>query len=144
MKRQAARNLHSAPRTSSAKSFHSFSDSRISFTSKNVGVSIGKSDHEIKLLVGVLKRMEIDRLKVSSKCLNTLPNPKTGEEEEEVVATYDGPLLSHLVGEVTEVGMDEVFYDYTVSSRKSMSHSSKKKQKPPKNAKSSTSARVST
>ena len=124
MKRQAARNLDSAPRTSSAKSFHSFSDSHIPFTSKNVGVSIGKSDHEIKLLVGVLKRMEIYRLKVSPKCLNTLPNPET-EEEEEVVATYDGPLLSHLVGEVTKVRMDEVFYDYTVSSRKSKSHSSK-------------------
>ena len=147
MQRQAARNLDTVPGNLSAKSFLSFSDSRISSSLKNVGCSIGKNDNEINLSVGVLKHMEIDRLKVSPKCNASIPNPET-EEEDEADAKYDGPLISHLVGEVTEVGLDDarpgsMFCDFTASSRKSKSNSSKKKQKPPKKAKSSTPIRVS-
>ena len=96
--------------------------------------------------VGALKHMEIDRLKISSKCNNALPNPET-EDDDEADVKYDDPLISHLVGEVTEVGLDDarpgsMFCDFTVSSRKSKSQSSKKKQKPPKKAKSSTPIRV--
>jgi hypothetical protein len=74
---------------------------------------------------GHLKRMEIDRLKVSPKCNSALPNPET-EEEDEMDAKYDGPLIFHLVGEVTEVGLDDtrsgsMFCDFTASLRKSKS-----------------------
>ena len=92
--------------------------------------------------------MKIDRLMISPKCNASIPNPET-EEEDEADAKYDGPLISHLVGEVMEVGLDDarpgsMFCDFMASSRKSKSHSSKKKQKPPKKAKSSTQTRVST
>ena len=148
MRRQASRNLDSTPGTSPVKSFLSFSDTRINNSLYNVGVSMGKNDNDINLSVGVLKHMEIDRLKVSSKCNTTIPDPET-EDDDEADAKYDGPLISHLVGEVTEVGLDDarpgsMFCDFTASSRKSKSHASKKKQKPPKKAKSSTPIRVST
>ena len=109
---------------------------------------MGKNDNEINLSVGALKHIEIDRLSVSPKCNCTLPNPET-EEDDEADAKYDGPLISHLAGEVTEVGLDDarpgsMFCDFMASSRKSKSHSSKKKQKPPKKAKKSTPTRVST
>ena len=86
--------------------------------------------------------MEIDPLRVSPKCNNALPNPET-EDDDEADAKYDGPLISHLVSEVTEVVLDDArlgskLCDFTASSRKSKSHASKKKQKPPKKAKSST------
>jgi hypothetical protein len=147
MRRQALRNLDPTPGTSSAQSFLSLSDTRITSRLKNVGVSMGKNDNEINLPVGVLKHMEIDRLKVSPKCNTSIPDPET-KEDDEANAKYDGPLISHLVGEVTEVGLDDarhgsMFCDFTTSSWKSKSHS-KKKQKPPKKVKSSTPIRVST
>ena len=145
MCRQASRNLDPTPGTTYVQFFLSFSDTRISTSLKNIGVSLGKMDSEINLSVGVLKHMEIDRLKVSPKCKTTIPDPET-EEDDEADAKYDGPLISHLVGEVTEVGLDDarpgsMFCDFTASSRKSKSNSSKKKQKPPKKA---TPIRVST
>ena len=148
MRLQASRNLDPMTGTSSAQSFLSLSDNHISTSLNKVGVSMGNNDNGINLSVWVLKHMEIDRLKVSPKCKITIPDPET-EEEDEADAKYDGPLISHLVGEVTEVGLDDarpgsMFCDFTVSSRKSKSHSSKKKQKPPKKAKSSTPIRVST
>jgi len=123
--------LDFTPGISSAKSFLSFHDTRISSTLRNVGVSMGKNVNEVSPSVSVLKHMKIDRLKVSPKYPSALPNPETEEEEEEANATYDGLLLSHLVGVVTKVGLDEarpgsMFCDFTASSRKSKSHSSKK------------------
>ena len=148
MRRQAVRNLDPTPGTLSAQSFLSFSDTRINNSLNNVGVFMGKNDKEIKLSVGALKHMEIDRLKVSPKCNNALPNPET-EDDDEADAKYNGPLVSHLVGDITEVGLDDarpgsMFCDFTASLRKSKSQSSKKKQKPPKKAKISTPIRVST
>ena len=109
---------------------------------------MGRNDNDINMSVGALKHMEIDRLKVSPKCNSALPNPEI-EDEDEADAKYDGPLVSHLVGEVTEVGLDDarpgsMFCDFIASLRKSNSHSSKKKQKPPKKAKCSTPTPVST
>ena len=126
---------------------HPFLNTRISSSLKNVGISMGRNDNEINMSVGALKHLQIDRLKVSPNCNSTPPNTKT-KEEDETDAKYDGPLISKLVGEVTEVGLDEarpgsMFCDFIASSRKSKSHSSKKKQKPPKKAKSSTPIRVS-
>ena len=65
--------------------------------------------------------MEIDRVKASSSVLST---PTTQPlDEDEATDIVDGQLLSHLVGEVLEVGLDEtmlgsIFYLQT-SSRKS-------------------------
>ena len=126
----------------------SFSDTRINNCLNNVGVFMGKKDKEVKLSVGALKHMEIDCLKVSPKCNNTLSNPET-EEDDEADAKYDGPLVFHLVGDITEVGLDDarsgsMFCDFTTSLRNSKSQSSKMKQKPPKKVKISTPIRDST
>ena len=96
MRRQAERNLDPPTGTPCNKSFLSFSDSRISSSLNNVGIKIGKNDNDVCISVGVLKHMEIDRLKVSPKCSSPLPYPET--EEEEPAAAYDGAVLFHLVG----------------------------------------------
>ena len=49
--------------------------------------------------------MEYDRLKVYP-CANSR-SVTTPLDDEEANATIDGQLLSHLVGEMTEVGLDE-------------------------------------
>jgi len=89
--------------------------------------------------------VEIDHLKVSPKFLS---KPMTALlDDEEADATYDGQLLSHLVGEVSEVDLDETrlgsIYDLTASSRKSKSTSLKKGKKPAKRAKISKNPNVS-
>ena len=67
-------------------------------------------------------------------------------DEEEVDARYDGQLLTHLVGDVSEVGLDdallEPFLDLTASGRKSKS-SKKNNNKPPKRARVTTTTNVS-
>jgi len=81
--------------------------------------------------------VEYDRLKVypgaSSRSVTT------PLDDEEANATIDGQLLSHLVGEMTEVGMDEVelgsIYDLHASGRKSKSAKDKKNKKMRKTAK---------
>ena len=76
--------------------------------------------------------MEVDRLKVTphASCLPLSPSL----DEEELHATVDGQLLSHLIGEVLEVGFEEPglssFCELTTSGRKS-------KAKLPKNNKKS-------
>ena len=59
-------------------------------------------------------------------------------DEEEANATTDGQLLSHLVGEVSEVGLDvgSSLFGLKVSGRKSKSSSNKKPQKKSKLSKS--------
>ena len=83
--------------------------------------------------------MEFDRPAV-------IPNASTMSDttyldEEEANATADGQLLSHLVGVVSEVGLDEdelsSLYELKASGRKSRSSSNRKSQKPRKRAKSS-------
>ena len=77
-----------------------------------------------------MKHMEYDRLKVypgaSSRSVTT------PLDDEEANATIDGQLLSHLVGEMTEVGMDEVelgsIYDLHASGPKSKYKSAKNKK----------------
>ena len=81
--------------------------------------------------------MEYDRLKVypgaSSRSVTT------PLDDEEVNATIDEQLLSHLVGDMMEVGMNEVelgsIYDLHASERKSKAAKDKKNQKMRKVAK---------
>ena len=71
--------------------------------------------------------MEFDRLTVIPKVSNGLSC--TYLDEEEANATTDGQLLSHLIGEVSEIGLDEdglcSLYELKASGRKSKSPSSK-------------------
>ena len=94
-------------------------------------MNLGRNENEIVVSTNALKHMEYDRLKVypgASSSSVTAPL-----DDEEVNATIDGQLLSHLVGEVTEVGMDEdelgSIYDLHASGRTSKSVKVKKNKK---------------
>ena len=80
--------------------------------------------------------MEFDRLTVIPKVSTSLS--ATYLDEEEANATSDGQLLSHLVGEVSEVGLDVdgPLYELKASCRKSKSSSNKRSRKRTKSSKS--------
>jgi hypothetical protein len=109
--------------------FLSFSTPNISANLSGVGVSLGNSEREIVVATKAPRRIEFDRfkftLKVSNKSDITLI-----DDEEELHANTNGQLLSHLVGEVSEVDLDVVMvgsiYDLKASSQKSRSSSTKK------------------
>jgi hypothetical protein len=69
------------------------------------------------------------------------------DDDDEVYASSDGQLLAHLVGEVSEVGLDEVevgsMFDLTASDRKSRSSSIKRNAWPLKKSSVSKSKIVS-
>jgi hypothetical protein len=75
--------------------------------------------------------MEFDRLMVIPKVSTVLDS--TYVDEEEAIATSDGQLLSNLVGEVSEVDLDDddlySLYELKASRRKSKSSSNKKSRK---------------
>jgi hypothetical protein len=130
MRRKAAQNLDYAGMMSSHKSkfFLSFSSPAISSKLNSLGVNLGSSENEISVSTRVLKHMEFDRLTVIPKASTTLDS--TYLDEEEAISTSDGQLLSHLVGEVSEVGLDEddlySLYELKASRRKTKSSSNKK------------------
>src|SRR6266540_7482735 len=107
------------------------------FQVTRLGVKLGSNDVEINVSAKVLKQVEIDRLKVSPK----LPNKViiTELDDEDADAITDGQLLSHLVGVVSEVGLDEArigsFCDLQASSRKSKSTSVKRNKRTSKRMK---------
>ena len=89
--------------------------------------------------------MEVDRVRATP---NVLSRPIASPlDEDESTDNIDGQFLSHLVGEVSEVGLDETWlgsiYDLQASGRKSKNASAKKKNQPRKMAKSSKSLKVS-
>ena len=77
------------------------------------------------VLTKVLRLMKFDRLTVISKVSTGLT--ATYLNEKEANATSDGQLLSHLIGEVSEIGLDEdglcSLYELKTSCRKSKSAS---------------------
>ena len=80
-------------------------------------------------------------------CSSDLKLVATPLDDDEVNGTIEGQLLSLLVGEVTEVGMDEdmlgSIYDLYASGQKSKSAKNKKGKNPRKTAKLSKSPSVS-
>ena len=82
--------------------------------------------------------MEFDRLTVIPKASTVLP--ATYSDEEDANATSDGQLLSHLIGDVSEVGLDEdglsSLYELKATDRKSKSTSNKESRKRAKFSKS--------
>jgi hypothetical protein len=102
-----------------------------------VGVNIGSSDKEISFSSNALRRMEVDRLTVIPK--DSTFSCTSYDDDEDAIATSDGQILSHLIGEVSYVIMDDArlrsLDELKASSRKSGSCSSKKGKKPKKRAK---------
>ena len=131
MRLRASRNLSFSQGTTSSKSFLSFSNSQVNSNLEGLGVSLGSNAKERSVSALILKNIEVDRFKVSPK--NKLNEHLTDSDldEEEVDAHYDGQLLNHLVGDVSEVGLDdtrlESFIDLTAKERKSKSAKKTKK-----------------
>jgi hypothetical protein len=90
--------------------------------------------------------MEFDRIKCIPK-FSSIKNVSLSEDEDDAYAITDGQLLSHLIGEVSEVGTDEAMpgsmYDLKASDRKSKSSRGRKGSKPVKKAKLSKTCIVS-
>jgi len=145
MRLQATRNLDFSQGISTTKSFLSFPDVCISSNMKALGVSFGSTGSEVNISVNALRRVEFDRSKVSPK-VNDYPTDDELDDEEDN-ATYDGKLLSHLVGMVSEVRLDDVrlgsICDLTTTTRKSKSHRIVKSKPPSKRARANKSPYVS-
>jgi hypothetical protein len=138
MHRKAALNLDSHGMLKSSKSFLSFSSSSINSKLNSVGISLGSNANQINVSTRVLRHMEFDRLTVIPKASTQVDT--TYLDEEDANTTSDGQLLSHLVGVVSEVGLDEhglnSLYELKASNRKSKSSSNKKPRKRSKFSKS--------
>jgi hypothetical protein len=131
MRRKAAKNLDFAGMEPSSSSFISLPTSALSSKLNSVGISLGNSSCEINISANVLRHMEYDRLTVSPKSQNIVDN--TEIDDEEVIATLDGQLLSSLVSVVLEVDFNDSmlgsFYKLKASGCKSKSTSMLKSQK---------------
>jgi hypothetical protein len=138
MRRKAEKNLNTAGTKHSAKSFTSFSDTRISSNLSSVGVSLGSRSDEILASGNVLRQTELDRLTVAS---NGSTEPATSivddDEDDDIL---DGQLLSAIIGSVTEVDLEHSelssVYDLNASARGSRSSAGKKSRRYGKNTKS--------
>jgi hypothetical protein len=142
MRRKAEANLDSPGITECKKSFLSFSNTYISAKLNSVGVSLGSTEKDIVLSTSALKHMEFDRLKVNPK-VSSRSEITFVDDDEELNADIDGQLLSHLVGVVSEVDLDETVLDLKASCRKSKTSSARKNARPSKKAKCSKSPIVS-
>jgi hypothetical protein len=138
MHRKAAYNLDTCVMKQSSKFLLSLSSQSIKANLNNVGISMSNNRNDIDVSTRVLKLMEFDRLTVIPKVSTVLDT--TYQDDEEANARTDGQLLSHLVGEVSEIGLDEnglySLYELKASGRKSKSSSNKKPRKRSKYSKS--------
>ena len=132
MRRKAAQNLDNQGTSSSPKSFLSFSTTSIVAKLNNVGVSLGNNENDISVSTNALRHLEYDRLKVTPRVSSK--SFTSHLDEEELHATSDGQLLAHVVGEVSDVGLEEPglssLIELTASGRKSKSDRSKKAVNP--------------
>ena len=129
MRHKALQNAQLTPGTSSkSKSFSSFSTPQLTSRLYNVGVSMGRNEKEVLVSANALRHMEIDRVKVFPSTKSRPAAPPL--DDDEATDNVDGQLLSHLVGEVSEVGLDDAelgsIYDLQASGRKSKNASDKK------------------
>ena len=112
-----------------------------------MGFSLGSSVDAISVSTKALRRMEFDRLKFSPMQLSKSEHSFSVEDDEEVYAVSDGQLLNHLVGEVSEVGLDDVALgsciELQATDRKSRTSSLKRNAWPNKKPKISKSSMVS-
>jgi hypothetical protein len=147
MRRKAASNLDPAGMGASESSFLSFSTPKISSNLYNLGVSLGSSHDLISVSTKALKHMEFDRLKYTPVPKSKSDTSHTSGDDDDAYAISDGQLLSHIVGEVSEVGLDDTMlsscFELTAKDRKSRTSSFKKSAWPNKKARVSKSSHVS-
>ena len=103
-----------------------------------MGFSLGSSVDAISVSTKALKRMEFDRLKFSPMPTSKSDLSFSDVDDEDAYAVSDGQLLNHLVGEVSEVGLDDVAMgsciELQATDRKSRSSSLKRNAWPNKKA----------
>ena len=125
--RKAAHNLDYLGTDTNSKSFLAFSPNSIQSKLTSIGVNLGSSKFHVDVSTKVLRHMEFDRLTVIPKASTRLTTNYL--DEDEANATSDGQLLSHLIGEVSEVGLDDdglrSLYGLKATARKSKSSSNK-------------------
>ena len=106
---------------------------------------MGRSGSEVQVAVKVLKHVEVDRLSLAPKGKNYPTLTELDDDDDE--AAHDGHLLAHIVGCVSEVGLDETrlgsLCELKASTRKSKSHFNKKINTPSKRARVTKSPIVS-
>jgi hypothetical protein len=87
--------------------------------------------------------MEFDRFKLSPTILSKHDTLLSDEDDDEVYSVSDGQLLTHLVGEVSEVGLDDETLgsciELKAAERKSRASSIKRNVWPNKKAKTTKS-----
>jgi len=101
----------------------------------NVGLVLGSNSNIINLSINALKRVKVDRTTVTpnqkeTKRLGVGENPFAASDDEDT--ENDGTLLEHLVKEITDVGLDDLYLDtkicdLMVTGRKSKASSKKRK-----------------
>jgi hypothetical protein len=141
MRRKAVANLDFAGTSQSSKSLLAFPTQLIAAILNNVGLSLGKgnSASTISASAFALRRMEFDRLKVTHVSPRKPDFSLSNEDDEDVYAVSDGQLLSHLVSEVSEVGLDDNVlgscFELQATERKSRTSSIKQNAWPKKRPK---------
>jgi hypothetical protein len=80
----------------------------------NVGLVLGSNSNTINLSINALKRVEVDRTTVTpnqkeTKRLGVGENPFAASDDDDT--ENDGTLLEHLVKEITDVGLDDLYLD---------------------------------
>jgi hypothetical protein len=147
MRRKAASNLDTSGNFSSVNSFLAFTTPQISAKLNNVGVSLGNSFELISVSTKALKHMEYDRLKCTPVSKSKSDTSLTSDDDDEAYAISDGQLLTHIVGEVSEVGLDDAMLgsrcELKATERKSRASSFKRSAWPNKKARVSKSNNVS-
>ena len=145
MRLQATRNLDFSSGTSSPQSYTSFPTTRIQSNLGSVGIGLGRKANEVEVSVKFLKHVEVDRLSVAPKGKNYPTITERYDDEDEAV--HDRHLRAHIVGAVSEVGLDEdrlgSLSELKASTRKSKSHFNKKVNSPSKRARVTKSSIVS-
>jgi hypothetical protein len=142
MRCKAEANLDPPGIISSTKSILSLATPVILAKLNNIGVSLDNSFDAILVSTKVLKHMKFDRLRCSPTVLRR-SSPSLIDDDKEVYAISDGQLLTHLVGDVLEMGLDETLlgscYEVQASDQKSRSSSLKLKCNACSNKKAKTS-----
>jgi hypothetical protein len=138
MRRKAEKNLYAAGSKHSKASFTAFLDSRISSNLGSIGVSMGQHPVDISVSANVLRHMERDRLTVVPEVFTGLETIVLGKDEADDI--LDGQLLSPLVGNISEVDLEQSglrsLYDLKAYGRCSRSSAEKKSRLNSKSIKS--------
>ena len=137
MRRKAEQFTVTTGTSNRPKSFLAFSSSNISSKLNQVGISLGNNSTKTAVSTKALRNLEYDRLTVTPKA--PCKSDMSQLDEEEHSDTIDVHLLSHLVGDLSEGGLDEAtlssLYDLKASDRKSRAASLKNNKKSPRKQK---------